>query len=285
MSNFADISTERWMATGLDPRRSLRVFGMRRTGNHAIIDWILRNAGGSGSVFFNNCIAGRSPTEGFRTIAINGQRKSTRDAQQDLAKICAPAGRNATFVVSYEDLAPTADRKHPLSGALDNAFNADLVLYRSFLNWCASLLKKLQNNPVWTPTKRAAIMLGSVDTYRQLLTLVRSAEDLKITPVCYDDWTRSDTYRRDSLDSLGLKLRDNTLGAVQDYGGGSSFEGRGGTAGGAGTTERYDQMQDDQELQQILAVSARDTALMGELDTLFPEDAARLRARHGETPK
>ena len=33
----------------------LRVYGLRRSGNHAVIDWLLRNAPGTGTVFLNDC--------------------------------------------------------------------------------------------------------------------------------------------------------------------------------------------------------------------------------------
>jgi hypothetical protein len=47
----------------------LKVLGLQRSGNHAVIDWILQNAappgGEKGMIHFNKCKIGMSPLDGF----------------------------------------------------------------------------------------------------------------------------------------------------------------------------------------------------------------------------
>lgn len=265
-----------WAGLGATPARCLRAFGMRRSGNHAIADWILRNSAGTGSVFLNNCVPGQSPLASFRTIAVNGTRKPMKRARADLARTCAPAGTSATVLATYEDVIPGLRRKRPISGALDDAFDIDLIFYRSFLNWCASLLKKLHYNQDYSHSARAAVVLKSIDLYTHMLSLVADADGLGLIPVCFDDWHASQAYRTGRLAALGLEPVDNGIGAVQSYGGGSSFQKQTDTPEDLTTDRRFDQMADDPGFRNILTIAARDQALLHRLDAIFPADAERL---------
>ena len=44
-----------WARLGFTPGQALRIFGMRRSGNHAIANWLQRNSATGRAVFLNNC--------------------------------------------------------------------------------------------------------------------------------------------------------------------------------------------------------------------------------------
>lgn len=267
-----------WARLGFVPGQSLRIFGMRRSGNHAIINWLQRNAPGGKSLFLNNCKPGSNPLRNFRGIELNGEHAPQRKAEREMASIAGAAGDEALFLVSYEDTSPaefSADRA--VSGDFDEAlFSRNVLIYRSFLNWSASLLKKMQPNPGYSLVRRNAILLRAVDTYSRLLRLVEQARDLHLTCIAYDRWYQDSAYRAGVLAGLGLPLMDNGLGRVQAYGGGSSFQKDASDASELNTGARWHEMANDPEFQAVLHLSARDQALMDPLSRLFPEDHAEL---------
>ena len=269
-----------WQALGLTPGLSLRVFGMRRSGNHAILSWLQRNAPSGRSVFLNNCKPGTDPLHNARGIEINGSHASQNQAKRDLPAVTRDAGDGALFLVSYEDTSPAEfGLSRQPSGAFEDAlFSHNVLIYRSFLNWSASLLKKIQGNSGYTLVRRNGIVLRTMDSYIRLLGLVRQAQELGLVAICYDRWTRSADYRAQLLQQLGLGLHDNSLGAVQSYGGGSSFQKQASSADELQTDKRWQQMRSDVEYQALLHLAALDPALLTELDAVFPEDAAYLRA-------
>lgn len=273
-----DIIAPEWAQLGLTPGTVLRAFGMRRSGNHAIIDWLLRNAPSGKSVFLNNCTPRHSPLGSFRSIAVNGDQVAARPALKDLAGCTGAAGEGAMLVFSYEDTSPAELQPgRRISGDFDERrIDSELVLYRSFLNWSASLVRKLQDNPGYSLSRRAAIVMRAIDTYCRILGLVEDKRDLGIVAVCYDDWLSSESYRAGLLAQLGLATRDNALGQVQSYGGGSSFQKDATQAADLATDRRWQQMIEDPEYCAILSLAAQDAALTDRLARVFPSDAARL---------
>jgi hypothetical protein len=275
-----------WQALGFTPGLSLRVFGMRRSGNHAILSWLQRNAPGGRSVFLNNCKPGTDPLQNSRGIEVNGAHAPQNKARRDMAAVTREAADGALFLVSYEDTSPAEfGLNHQASGRFDAAlFSHNVLVYRSFLNWSASLLKKMQGNEAYTLVRRNAILLRTVDSYTRLLELVRQARDLGFVAICYDRWVASESYRAALLQDLGLQPRDNGLGKVQAYGGGSSFQKEAASATELQTDKRWTQMRGDAEYQAVLHLAARDTALMTSLDALFPKDAAYLKKVAEQAP-
>lgn len=265
---------------GFAPGKVLRVFGMRRSGNHAITGWLARNAPGSGSVFLNNCSVARDPLSTFRTIEVNGAHGPAGRARDNLSAHTSPATDGALLMFSYEDSSPAEGlRGRPISGPFEESLvDHDVIIYRSFLNWSASLLRKMQGNPAFSLVRRNAVLLRAIDTYSRVLGLVGQETAPGLIPVCYDNWYANPSYRADRLARIGLEARDNTLGAVQSYGGGSSFQKDATRADDLATGSRWAQMADDPEYRAILALSVLDPVLMAQLDALFPQDAAQLRA-------
>ena len=246
--------------------RVLRVYGMRRSGNHALIDWIMRNAPGGNGIFLNDCRPQTDPVQSSRGITVfeNGAEVELRGVPRKLRA----AGITPFTVVSYEDRTPPENRKR-----LYAAPETCVVIYRNFLHWSASLLRKIQGNDGYGPLDRARIMGKSLCTYGDMLdTLARP----DIVPLCYDAWKEDDAYRKAALARLDLPGVDLSLGRVQRYGGGSSFQGQDAQTQDLGTSERATQMADDHEYQMLLWTAARDDRFIARLKTVFPTDADRL---------
>lgn len=270
-----------WPELGIAPGPVLRIFGMRRSGNHAIINWLSRNAPGGRSVFFNNCTAGRKPFQTFRAVEINGRRRPG-SAGDDPAEFAKRAGDGAAVILSYEDAMPNEQRKRPVSVDLDEAaIDHDIVICRSFLNWAASLTKKLQGNPGYVGHQRVAVALRALETYSKMLELVIDAEALGVTVIRYDDWFASTAYRASLLDRFGFTLLDDSLGEVQRYGNGSSFQSEATAAGELRPLSRWQEMAGEPEYRIVLWMAAQDAGLRAKLAQVYPEDARQLDALAG----
>lgn len=250
---------------GLVPGRVLRIYGMRRSGNHALIDWIMRNAPGGNGLFMNNCRVGGDPIVTCSNLSVfeNGIAVGRGGKWRKIDR----AGAHPFTVVSYEDRMPPADPK-----ALFPAPETLVIIYRSFLHWAASLLRKIQGNEAYGPLDRNRVMGRALSTYADMLARV---QDDDIVPLCYDEWTADEAYRKAALTRLNLPGSDLSLGAVQRYGGGSSFQDAS-TASELQTDQRSGQMADDHEYLMLLWTASRDKGFIEKLGQIFPSDAERL---------
>ncbi|WP_235871377.1 hypothetical protein [Shimia sediminis] len=267
-------SQPEWQRLGIVPGATLRLFGMRRSGNHAISSWLQRNAINGNAVFLNNCTRKRDPLTSFASVEVNTTRVSTNAARADMATTGAKAGDGALFLFSYEDHLPDeADEEKPVSGPFNIALiDRNVLIYRSFLNWIASLTRKLQLNQTYTVARRAGVLMRAVDTYRRLLEFIEGNRGPKDVAICYDRWTAEEQHRAELLVQLGLPQRDTSLGVVQAYGGGSSFQKTANDASELETDQRWKQMAEDREYQALLTLSAQDRALTNVLERMFPKD-------------
>ncbi len=272
------VSPAQWPLGSWQPDTVLRMFGMRRCGNHAVANWLQRNAPKGQALFFNNCKAARMPFAHHHGVEKNGQRVSRQDSS-DLSVLGARMGQGGLMLMSYEDVVPSDHcLSRPVSGELDETLiSADVILLRGFLNWSASLVKKLQRNPDFSLAHRSGVVMRAIDSYRKMLDLAAEADALALVVIDYDQWVKDEACRAACLGRLGLLVRDNSLGVVQSYGGGSSFdEQASGSAFGLRTDQRWQRMMDDGEYLAILHLAARDEALMRGLSRRYPDDAARL---------
>lgn len=260
----------------LAPSRVLRIYGMRRSGNHAIINWLQRNAPTAGSIFLNNCHARRDPIASHRSVEVFAEWTALEMARDTpLGAQFAAAGQDPLVLVSVEDAMPPAQGQ-PFAPLFETAVETVLVIYRSFLNWSASLLRKISGNRGYGPLARARVMTAAMTTYAAALERVSEAAKRGFVAICYDTWHASAPYRAGLLDSLGFGVRDNTRGAVQRYGGGSSFQPGAQEAEALQTDQRAAQMTDDPEYQNLLRIAAQDRGFLAALAPHFPADAAWL---------
>lgn len=268
-----------WSQAGLTPVCALQVFGMRRSGNHAIIDWLMRNMpdAATGGVFYNNCKFGKNPLQAYGSLDIYGTAHEVLDhrGHKDKERI-AKAGDAPMVVVSYEDRMPQAAGlpQKASDGMTDGDFGQQVIIYRSFLNWAASLLAKIKKNDDFGATDRMRIMTVAFATYAQGLDRIADAKG--VIAICYDDWMLSEGYRARILRALNLPERDLDRGKVQRYGGGSSFQAKVADAGELKSVSRDAAMADDLEYQVLMWTAAHDLRFMERLIPHFEEDAERL---------
>ena len=269
---------------GFEPGLVLRMHGMRRSGNHAIASWLQRNAPAGRALFLNNCRRGANPLEAFASVEVNDAKVPTQKAQADLAAFGGTVGDGGLLLISYEDNSPVQDRQRkPLSGHFDRSLiDREVLVYRSFLNWAASLTKKLEPNADYSVTRRISVILRGVDLYSDLLGQV--IEGGSAVSICYDRWVEDDAYRAGLLAQLGLEVRDNSRGPVTRYGGGSSFQKGVSQSAELATDRRYAEMIRDPLYQAVLQVAARDADLVARIQTLFPRDAEILSRVAMENP-
>lgn len=269
---------------GFEPGLVLRMHGMRRSGNHAIASWLQRNAPEGGALFLNNCRRGAHPLDAFASAEVNDRKLVTDKAQADLAAYGAEVGDGGLLLISYEDHSPAQDRpRKPLSGHFDRGLiDHEVLVYRGFLNWAASLTKKLEPNEGYSVSRRMAVILRGVDLYADLLGEVIEGGDA--VTICYDRWVADAGYRAERLAALGLDLRDNGLGQVTRYGGGSSFQKEAAESGELATDRRFVEMMQNPLYQAVLQIAARDETLVARIQTLFPADAEILGRIARENP-
>ncbi|WP_299648650.1 hypothetical protein [uncultured Tateyamaria sp.] len=248
------------------PGQVLRVYGMRRSGNHALINWIMRNSDHGRGLFLNDCRHGADPVATSKRVSVfeDGTEVDITGRYQKLRH----AGTQPFTVISYEDRMPPVAPK-PLYAAPEML----VIIYRSFLHWAASLLRKIQGNEGYGPLDRNRIMGRALSTYADMLNRVQNAD---VVPLCYDDWTADENYRLGALKRLDLPGTDLGLGPVQRYGGGSSFQTDAAAATDLRTDGRSAEMAQDHEYQMLLWTAARDTDFMDRLKVIFPADAKRL---------
>lgn len=278
-----------WPQLGITPGPVLRVFGMRRSGNHAVINWLARNAPGGRSLFFNNCTPGRKPFETYRAIEIDGLRVAGDGG--DPVKLAAKAGDGTALMFSYEDAMPNERRKRPVSVGVDEAaISHDVVICRGFLNWAASLLKKVQGNDAYTAHQRVGIVLKALGGYSSMLDLAMAEAELGVVVIRYEPWMTDAGYRAGLLERLGFEARDDSLGEVQRYGNGSSFQTEAGAVEELNTLDRWKEMRNDPEYRIVMWLAAQDVPLCDKLSKVYPGDAKQLiRLRQsgqaGKTPQ
>jgi len=207
----------------------LRVIGMSRSGNHAIIYWLLSQI--SGPFCFLNCA---EPAENpFHSARPLGHEAPFETNIPDFEFEAAGAGRHqrrAWLIHSYEDvflrkLAET--RETP--GVGRSRDRTDLLILRDPFNLFASrrrfgLFSQDSGVASYIVTPRTAVRIWKQHA-KQFLRRRRILKGRVIT-VSYLAWTKSFAYRKALADQLGLSFSDAGFGFVPDTAGGSSFDKR-----------------------------------------------------------
>jgi hypothetical protein len=207
----------------------LRVFGLQRSGNHAIIEWILDQHVGKRTCFLNNVGHGnQDPFTTTRQVALAGfgshsDVEALRRAHKDL------------LIYSYEDDPSRMRQGATLIDAIhDQEFEQQRIRYvgesehrinvlvlRDAFNFFASRLKKLD---ALTGTKDVEAIKESWKLMAK--RALRMGRDLKGDEfwVSYNDWVSDEKYRRRLSTRLFGRFSDASLAYVSGHGGGSSFD-------------------------------------------------------------
>ena len=184
--------------------KEIRVLGLRRSGNHAFINWLREQVEGK-SVFANNLSPFLHP---FYNASKNEHIQ---------------LGHLDVFLHSYEDILPAyLSRKRVFARNHDikSKQKIDIIILRDPFNLFAS--RHISDRK---GVKSKFISL-------QDLWIIHAKEFLGDTnelenKVCvnYNEWASSKDYRKLLADQLGLTFNDQTMDSVARMGGGSSFDG------------------------------------------------------------
>lgn len=220
-------------------KHDMRVIGLRRSGNHAIIGWILAQHRGA-SLFLNEALPAVSP---HRTRLRSWHWQPARD------RATPPF-----LLYSYEDQAllavvhPTR-RPYRTFFAGPSAVRSDLLILRDPFNLAASRLQWGVERP-----DRVRTALELWKSYAREFVGDLNTLPFKI-PVSFNAWTSDRAYREQLAARLGLPFTDAGFEDVHGFGGGSSFDGTAfdGRASAMAVHDRWRRRVDDPTFRQIAA--------------------------------
>lgn len=212
-------------------RNSLEIqfFGLRRSGNHAVIAWLAQQYP-SPIVFLNNVRHFHDPFTNYLMGRVpNGfpiKKLEVHDAE------ALRMARKALLVISYEDLVLRKLGKPDVVLCRKewiglSASRWKILLLRDFYNWMASRIRLFE--------KKGAGFEQILDRieFQVRLWLMYAREYVGEThylapgtlAVSFNRWSEDQAYRSDILRVLGIPARDNSRAIVPRAGGGSSFDG------------------------------------------------------------
>ncbi len=272
-SPFAEI--EQQLSSNLSG--ALRVFGVRRCGNHAIINWLIRNSGSGSYVFLNSCTNGRSAVQTCGASEVDGKFHGNkyRLAKVIKAEILEPKAK-PFLLVSYEaGLQPShLDTGNQTLGIADAVFDKEIMVTRSMSNWLASfvvLLSLMNRSRVALSIENSADMVAEISVYKAHLKAVKQyGQKDRFVHISFDNWFDNADYRLGKLAEIGLELIDNSMGKIQRYGGGSSFSTQKDPAG-MPIDRRWESLGEPQFLH-VIRLALLDTELTDLLAEFYPQD-------------
>ena len=212
----------------------LRIYGLMRSGNHAIINWIQAQYTDQSICFLNNVAHGdHDPFNSYRQIEIKGMNESSG------AKSLR-GSRKQVLIYSYEDRAnlEEPDRNEDfISSVFCQSFESnrekylgssrkrfDVCIIRDPFNCFASRLKLIRTKG---PMGGASDMPSIVQNWK---SLARHAIELSSNPnnsqivINYNRWVKSQIYRKELSSKLCGSFSDSSIDEISQYGGGSSFD-------------------------------------------------------------
>lgn len=208
-------------------QKEIRMVGLRRTGNHAILNWIRSQQPGEIG-FLNDVAAGQNPyrykSENLRRYYPEHSKMAAVYRRQSMGEF----ERRDCLIYSYEDwsLRRIAHKRFERNRALyvgRSGRRFDLLILRDPFNLFASRLKQ----GFWT-TKVAGVSM--VDLWLEYAREFLGESDyLGKDSVCvnYNRWFAQADYRRALAARLEIPFSDAGLDKVTGFGGGSSFDGVG----------------------------------------------------------
>lgn len=222
-------------------QKEIRIFGIKRSGNHAIINWIFQQIPNQ-AVFLNNCYqAGKKLKlyEGIGTINCKGidywdfkkrfllfeknpfqgkniiaySREDKRFNNQKLKNYPKEG-----LIISFEGkdinkMMTALDHNHDqLVGSSAKIFS--FIIIRDPFNLFASIYKK------WGKK----YLLRFIPLWKQYANLVVNSK-ANFDSILYNQWLTDQNYRKSITKKLQIPFDDSGKDVVANFGGGSSFDG------------------------------------------------------------
>lgn len=201
----------------------IRLIGMSRSGNHALVQWILAQA--DGSVCFLNATEGKSnPFQTARPMD-DGESYWTNIPHFDLPGEQLGDWRRKDYLLfSHEDgyLRRSCSKEFETNHDQfvgPSRRRIDLLLLRDPFNLFASRRKQL-----WEYLPPPTTVAVWKQHAREFLRRTRYLRHNPLV-VSYNQWCMDRAYRREIAEALGLRFTDAGRQAVWACNGGSSFDG------------------------------------------------------------
>lgn len=258
-----------------------RIIGLSRSGNHAIINWLLSHLDGRSC--FLNCVEPKhNPFESARPLGSGACYQVNYGGFDLQAEQQGLHSRKDHLLHSYEDCFLGLLR-HPPSEAQHDAWvgrsarRRDLLILRDPFNLFAS---RIHFGLDQIPHQRA---LGIWKQHaRDALGIRRYLPSSRMW-ISYNRWATSERYRRTLADQLSLDFTDEAFDEVPDTAGGSSFDGLAhhGSASKMKVLERWREFADDDDFWQLF-----DEETVGLATALFgpPPESVLSRTRSDGIP-
>lgn len=196
----------------------INFFGLKRSGNHAVINWIIANSGIEGAVHMNNVFdLSESPPK------IINQSQIKKEL----------SGNTKLLVLSYEDVSLNDGIiEVPAYKFSENHKFVNVILLRDFYNFLASrigILESIKKAGVRNPIQKVSLEEVK-NLWKQYAKEYQGKTNFikESLSVSYNDWYKSKDYRDELLrDLFGVNSinKDKDLNKVSDHGRGSSFDG------------------------------------------------------------
>jgi hypothetical protein len=267
---------------------TFRFLGLRRSGNHGVISWVIQNVAGTEKIFFNNCKAGHNPLIRFPQAQMSGKYAGIHQKAAYIKLLSddeSYLSQADALFCSYEDI----DLKwldhpanQPLSLGCEGSIKTNVYILRDFSNWFASFWAHLnrkkgaKNLDATQPLHFFAEITRMSEIWKQNLIRVqdsnyREKHNLKI--IRYDDWATSADYRKTLLTDLELPGTTVDIPEVSTFGGGSSFDGlsKQSNPNQMKTTQRWVPMLELPQFNKVIRLLLDDPEFCKALETAFPD--------------
>jgi hypothetical protein len=207
-------------------KRILVVHGMKRSGNHALISWLLPQ---DRFVFRNNIIPIARILRGEAALP------PPEDLDAWLDRELPPRGLRAAgflkrIVFSRHALLVSLEDHHPATRVFreDPPHLTNVLVLRDPKNLFASRIRKGErgDHPAY-PSELGAEMSRATETWKTHAKefLGATSHLANKVSVFFGDWFADESYRRELSRRLGLGFTDEGFLSVSEAGGGSSFDG------------------------------------------------------------
>lgn len=184
-------------------------YGLRRSGNHAILEWLIQNMGGPGT---RNIVKPRRVIQCGRSAYIN--ESNTYPSQEHIlldVSFCRIAFDN--LIVAYEDV-PT---NYSLANTHDNK---KIVILRDIFNLFSSRYKKIVSHPEGEDYFNVAMRIDE-----KAVEVWKEHANSNALIILFEKWIESKEYRDSICKQLGIPNHDIT-DTMTEFGEGSSFTGQ-----------------------------------------------------------
>jgi hypothetical protein len=274
-------------------RIRFRFIGLRRSGNHGLISWVIQNTPGRNKVFYNNCRPTADPFVRFPQAQLFGSYEGTYQ-KKDYIRLLADQpdflSRVNTFFISYEDVSLRAldtANVRPLSAGCDDHAPRNVYVLRDFANWAASFWPHLgrkigsKDQNRGQPLRHMSEFMRMCEMWKDNMKLVRDPEFCEkhsITVLRYDDWISDEAYRRKALKAFSLTAKKIDIPEVSTFGGGSSFDGlsKQGDPQAMETSERWKLMIETPQFRQMMLLCLSDDEFRAVFADEYPDSATKL---------